>query len=398
MTVSKNKFIIFLQILMFSFVSISAVFAQDIDNLDNNTQNEEPKYEVEYTQTDQGDLIITNRHVPEKIDVIGGVIWDDASDQDGVRPTEVTIQLYNGEEKIDEKTIVLTPDDVTDEDPNIWEQIFEQVYKYQNKGEEIDYSIRVVTPDDENYTYTFDGDTDKFHSIGTHVILRIDVTGDIIFDDDENRDGIRPDEVTVQIYQNGDPFGEPIPFDSEDDWKYLFENLPKNKEGEVGEPAVYTAGVPGEIPEYTVTYDEETGNITVTHIPYVKDVNIKKIWDDINDQDGIRPDSICVILHGDTIDYTYELSAADKTDDNTWAYTFENVHVNKAGAPITYTVTEEETCPAPAAQPGDFDTKETCEEAEFVWHEGTCSVAEYSTEAECLAENGTWTAGSCAAD
>ena len=33
MTVSKNKFIIFLQILMFSFVSISAVFAQDIDKV-----------------------------------------------------------------------------------------------------------------------------------------------------------------------------------------------------------------------------------------------------------------------------------------------------------------------------------------------------------------------------
>ena len=35
------------------------------------------------------------------------------------------------------------------------------------------------------------------------------VYADILWDDDGNRDGLRPDQILVQLYANGQPVGEP---------------------------------------------------------------------------------------------------------------------------------------------------------------------------------------------
>ncbi|MBQ6518830.1 MAG: Cna B-type domain-containing protein [Anaerolineaceae bacterium] len=361
---------------------------------ENQTREDFSRYNAVYSNGDDGTLIITNSYTPERIDVTGGINWIDESNRDGVRPSEVTIQLFNGDDPISDQIVVLTPDNTTDGDTDQWNYTFEQVYKYQNQGELIDYTVRVTTPDDENYDYEFDKDIDKYFSTGTHAISLIVSSGDILFDDDDNRDGIRPLEITVQLYQNGEPYGDPITVTGEE-WEYIFEDLPEFTSGEIRVPAVYSVDLADPVDEYTADFDETTRALTLQHSPALRNINISKVWDDRGDQDGIRPDSICVILHGDTNDYMYTLSDADSSDDNTWAYTFQDVHVNRDGAPIAYSLTEAVECPQP---PENFTTQEDCEAESYVWHEAACSDETIDTEEACTEAEATWTAAACMAE
>lgn len=61
-----------------------------------------------------------------------------------------------------------------------------------------------------------------------------------------------------------------------------------------------------------------------------------KIWDDKDNQDGIRPDSIVVNLLANGVKVTDKVV---KATDN-WAYTFDSLLKYKDGQAITYTVTE----------------------------------------------------------
>lgn len=67
------------------------------------------------------------------------------------------------------------------------------------------------------------------------------------------------------------------------------------------------------------------------------DITVKKIWNDDNNKDGIRPDSITVNLLADGEKVRYAKVTADKD----WTFTFENLPKYMDGKEIKYTVTEE---------------------------------------------------------
>jgi hypothetical protein len=69
----------------------------------------------------------------------------------------------------------------------------------------------------------------------------------------------------------------------------------------------------------------------------VTSVKVKKLWDDSDNQDGIRPKSIMVQL------YANDLECGDiieLSEENKWAYTWENLPVRESGNNISYTVKE----------------------------------------------------------
>ena len=82
-----------------------------------------------------------------------------------------------------------------------------------------------------------------------------------------------------------------------------------------------------------ITSDEETGFvITNSHKPEVTSATVKKVWDDANNQDGKRPESLEV-----------ELSNGKKVTlnaENEWTATVENLPVYANGEKIAYTWTE----------------------------------------------------------
>ncbi|MBQ6520265.1 MAG: Cna B-type domain-containing protein [Anaerolineaceae bacterium] len=297
-----------------------------------------PTYETDDTT---GALVIVNTHTPETKDYNVGVHWNDDKDRDGIRPDSVTLQLYNGETLVEEKTVDLTSENQLDDALQTWESLI-NADKYQNHGEEIQYTVKVSTETPNGYTYEYSTD-EPLYVTANHEIDTVSVSFDVTFDDENDRDGDRPEEITVQLYQDDEPYGDPVVVTCTNGvCTFEEDDLPKNVDGEEVEYSIQVVE-PTVDDGYTPTTDPDTGDITLTRTEFqTKNVPVKKKWYDSLDQDGLRPDSICVVLVGDTEDYKYTLTGAKDVEE--WTYTFENVNVNRdGGTPIVYTVTEEGT-------------------------------------------------------
>ena len=70
------------------------------------------------------------------------------------------------------------------------------------------------------------------------------------------------------------------------------------------------------------------------------DISGTKTWDDKNDQDGKRPDSITLHLYADEAEVTSKAQTINETGD-TWSYSFTDLPKYKDGKEINYTVKED---------------------------------------------------------
>ncbi|PJM78251.1 Cna B-type domain-containing protein [Bifidobacterium scaligerum] len=103
----------------------------------------------------------TNTHTPETVSVPVTKVWNDANNQDGLRPTKITVQLYaNG--VATGKTLEITAD-------GSWKGTFTDLPKYEN-GTPITYTVQEVNPT-KGYTATTSGtatDADGITITNTH--------------------------------------------------------------------------------------------------------------------------------------------------------------------------------------------------------------------------------------
>ena len=75
--------------------------------------------------------VVTNSRTPEQIKISGKKVWDDADNQDGIRPEAITVQIMNGTLLVDEIQVTAVND---------WTFQSKDLPKYAN-GQEIVYSI-----------------------------------------------------------------------------------------------------------------------------------------------------------------------------------------------------------------------------------------------------------------
>ena len=93
------------------------------------------------------------------------------------------------------------------------------------------------------------------------------------------------------------------------------------------------------VANYTVNItvnDDGTFVINNTHIPEVTELNVTKVWNDSDNQDGIRPVNVTVYLfaNGNLINQTV------LTADNDWKHIFTDLAVYNNGQVINYTIAE----------------------------------------------------------
>jgi len=256
---------------------------------------------------------LTNTHVPETINISGTKTWDDNDDQDGKRPESITVRLLADGAEVASQT-------VTAEDG--WKWSFPELPKYAG-GKEIVYT---VTEDEvEGYTAKVEG----FNITNTHATAVIDIEGAKTWDDADDRDGKRPDSITVRLLADGEEVASKT-VTAEDGWKWSFPELPKYADGK---EIVYTV-TEDEVEGYTAKV--EGFNITNTHAPETVTIEGSKIWQDNNDQDGIRPDSITVNLLADG----QKVASATVTARDEWKWSFVNLPKYAEGKRIVYTIEE----------------------------------------------------------
>ena len=273
--------------------------------------------------------VITNSHIPETTEVSGSKTWDDANNQDGKRPASITINLLANGEKVDEKTVSA--------DDN-WSWNFTNLPKYEN-GKEITYTITEdAVPD---YTIEING----YDVINSYTPGKTSVTVTKSWNDADNQDGKRPDSIQVQLYADGKAQGEPVVLNDGNHWSHTWSELDEKSAGNTIEYTVKEVGETGgkidfNGAEYEVvcTGDAATGyTLTNSYTPETTEVSGSKTWDDANNQDGKRPESIKINLlaNGEKVD-----EKTVSADDN-WSWSFTNLPKYENGTEIVYTITED---------------------------------------------------------
>ncbi len=271
-------------------------------------------YEVKVNSGDTSKVVeVTVYNVPI-IEIEGTKTWVDGDNQDGIRPESITVNLLaNGE-------IVQTAN-VTAESE--WKYSFTDLPKYA-EGKEIVYTISEEAV--EGYEVTVEG----YNLTNTHIPETVSVEGTKTWVDGDNQDGIRPESITVNLLANGE-IVQTANVTAESEWKYSFTDLPKYAEGK---EIVYTISEEA-VEGYEVKVDGY--NLINTHIPETVSVEGTKTWNDGNNQDGIRPESITVNLLADG----KKVQTANVTAESGWKYSFTDLPKYAAGKEIVYTISEE---------------------------------------------------------
>ena len=280
-------------------------------------------YTLSIDDKDPAHPVLTNKHEPAVTQVKVTKKWDDANNQDGLRPKEIRVQLYAGDEKLG-KEVVLSAD-------NKWTHTFEKLAEKAN-GQDIHYSVKEVDVP-EGYTVTEESkEKGDVVLTNTHTPSTVDIPVMKIWADNDNQDGLRPAKITVNLYANGEKVAHKD-ITSETDWRETFTGLPEFKDGK---KIVYTLQEE-RVENYSPSIDQESYTITNTHTPGKTTLSVTKQWDDLEDKDGLRPKSVKVQLYADgkKSGEVIELSAENK-----WTHTFANLDKHVKGKAVTYTVEE----------------------------------------------------------
>ncbi len=298
-----------------------------------------PKYaagkEIDYTITEDAvqdyttsisGYDVTNSYTPGKTSITVTKVWSDGNNQDGKRPSSIEVQLYaDGSEK---------GDPITLSDSNKWTYTWTDLDEKKD-GKNIAYTVQEVKVPD-GYTSSVSGDATKGYTItNSYKTQTVDISGTKVWSDQNNQAGVRPDNITIRLWKNGTEVRSTTISGAKDaaTWSYSFTGLPKYENGKEITYTVTEDAVAG----YTTSISGYT--ITNSYAPNLVTIQGTKTWDDNNNADGLRPNSIVVNLLADgTAVQRQEVKAAA---DGTWTYSFVNLPSMANGKKITYTVTED---------------------------------------------------------
>ena len=288
---------------------------------------------LEATVSYDDEKAFENTYTPAKTEVPVKKVWKDENNQDGKRPTSVTVKLLaDGQDT--GKTLTLT-------EANGWAGSFKDL-DADKGGTPIQYTVVEVTV--AGYTSKVTGDAASGFTItNSYSPETVDVKATKNWDDANNQDGKRPTKITINLLADGQKHdSKEVQAAADGTWTVEFTKLAKYK---AGKEIKYTVTEEA-VAEYESTITDFT--ITNKYAPKEIDYKVTKVWNDANNQDGKRPESVTVQLYkkvGDADPVAVEgkkltLTAKEKTDDNTWVASFTNLPQYEAGKEITYSIKE----------------------------------------------------------
>ncbi len=149
-----------------------------------------------------------------------------------------------------------------------WRYTFEDLDIKDPEGNDYVYSVKEEGI--EGWKSVTDGNADEGYTI-TNTRIPPDTSRSVIkvWDDDGDSDGLRPESVMVQLKADGEPYGEPVELNKDNDWGSIWTELPSVHED--GTWIRYSLEELTSVDGYTseVTYSEDTCTYTVTntHVP-----------------------------------------------------------------------------------------------------------------------------------
>ena len=239
--------------------------------------------------------------------------WDDDSDKAGIRPESVTVNLLNGEEVVGEPFILnegnywigsiggLKPDTKYDLKVEMTDVI--------NGNKETGYEISCQPVDVEDplglgyyyYEITLSHTPEPKHGPEPE---QKNIYFWIEWDDDSDKDGIRPESVRVNLLNEENVTITSYDANEKIFWLGWFNDLESDRKYkmEVETTDVITGNRETGYDVRVETFTEDIYEITLTHTPKQesqsgpKNVYFWINWDDDSNKDGIRPKSVAVNL------------------------------------------------------------------------------------------------------
>ena len=259
---------------------------------------------------------LTNSHTPEAVSVQGTKTWEDGDNQDGLRPGQVTIKLLADGVETGQTAVASAA--------NNWTYEFSNLPK-NKAGKAITYSVA------EEAVVGYTASVNGYNLTNSHTPETVSVQGTKTWQDNDNQDGVRPEQVTIKLLADGVETGQTAVANAANNWTYEFSNLPKNKAGKAISYSVQEEAVA----EYTASY--QAYNVTNSHTPGQTSHTVQKVWDDGQNQDGLRPVELKVQLYADDQKYGDEVSL---TAANNWTYTWSQLPEKAQGKAISYQARE----------------------------------------------------------
>ena len=272
------------------------------------------KNKTENDVVKENSFIVTNY---ETTSVSGKKQWNDADNQDGLRPDSITVNLLANKQKVADTTV----------SGDKWEFKFDNLAKYDDDNKLIEYTVTEEKVDNYPIVRITGDATDGFVIENTHNPEKTKVSGEKKWKNDVEAN--RPAKIIIHLWRNGKDIDQQEV--TGPDWKYSFDNLDKYEKGKL---ITYTI-TEETVDNYVTTYE---GNDVINTFKNDKtSVTVAKVWMDGGNIDKIRPDKVEVKLLADGKDTGKTLILNDK---NSWKATFTDLDAYNAGKKITYTIEE----------------------------------------------------------
>lgn len=209
-----------------------------------------PGYETEtdYPDGDDGTIVIfKNSHIPERTKLDGQKVWDDSNNQDGKRPNKIIIHLLADGKVIQSQEVNALTN---------WSYEFNDLPIYKD-GKKIDYTVTEEKVPE--YETSIEGTTITNH----YKPKKTSITVIKRWKDNDNKEGIRPEDILVQLYAKGNKHGESVTLNEANHWTYTWENLDVT---ENGVDIIYSVYELTNDPNYETTIDDlDMHNIIITN-------------------------------------------------------------------------------------------------------------------------------------
>ena len=222
----------------------------------------------------ENEATITNTfEVPQtKVNVEATKVWDDNSNENSKRPTQIKLQLKNGSDVIREQVIDVTGDSQT--------YTFEDLDEFDAQGNTIPYTIdevEVNTDDLKFYSKQIDQTTYTITNTFTVPEDKTNIEVTKIWEDNSNENATRPAQIKLQV-KNGTTVVQELVVDVDNtvnEKVYTFENLALyDTTGQVIEYTVDEVEVnENDLTGYTKSIDGNTITNTIVKHKITTDVN-----------------------------------------------------------------------------------------------------------------------------
>lgn len=225
----------------------------------------------------------------EDIEINLEKIWDDNNNQLGLRPNEITYQIIPNNDSTKAINFILNNNDTSLTDPNKWTKTIE-VPKYDDNGDEIEYTINEVIPTlENNYTYI---KTINNYSITNQLAKNLTITKKWI--DNSNSYLTRPSNVVIKVLQNNKEY-KTVTITGDYTTNEWSNNIAVPVYDSEGNEYTYTLEEL-EVDNYSTTYDST--NLTFTNkLTGEEKITITKEWLDNSNTYNTRPLSIDINLN-----------------------------------------------------------------------------------------------------